>query len=108
MIKAWNTGHPGVCTIHANNALNGLIRLEQLIHEAGVIPVPEVIADTVNVIIYMERNKNNRAGRQVKEILEVIGYDRFSQQYMTEIIEPMNIDFGNERRQMLYELMELN
>src|SRR5262249_22296897 len=29
MLKAWNTGHPGgLATVHANDALSGLIRLE--------------------------------------------------------------------------------
>ena len=35
MLKAWNTGHPGgAATVHANDALSGLIRLESLVAEA--------------------------------------------------------------------------
>ena len=38
MLKAWNTGHPGgITTVHANSAPAGLLRLEQLVHEAVVI-----------------------------------------------------------------------
>ena len=34
MLKAWNTGDPsGISTIHANSALSGLERLEQLVAE---------------------------------------------------------------------------
>ena len=71
LLKAWNTGHPGGCaTIHANHALGGLIRLEQLVQEA-VITVPrELIAEAVNLVIHMERAG---AGRVVKEIILVEG-----------------------------------
>jgi type IV secretion system protein VirB11 len=36
LLKAWNTGHPGgVCTIHANSARAGLIRVEQLVQSVS-------------------------------------------------------------------------
>ena len=39
MLKAWNTGHPGgVCTVHANDARAGLLRIEQLISEVSESP----------------------------------------------------------------------
>ena len=39
MLKSWNTGHPGgVATIHANDALSGLVRLESLVAEATSAP----------------------------------------------------------------------
>ena len=35
MLKAWNTGHPGgAATVHANDAVSGLVRLESLVAEA--------------------------------------------------------------------------
>lgn len=50
LLKAWNTGHPGgVCTIHANNALAGLIRLEQLIAEATQAPMQMLIGEAVDL-----------------------------------------------------------
>jgi type IV secretion system protein VirB11 len=97
-----------MCTIHANDALSGLIRIEQLIHEAGIMPVPEVIASTVNVVVYLEKNKFCKAGRCVSEIREVSGYDRRLRQYITTAIESLYGNSENERREFLYELMELN
>lgn len=74
LIKAWNTGHHGgISTIHANSASAGLTRLEQLIHEAGINPIREVIAETINMLIYIERI-NQAPYRQVKEIKIVEGY----------------------------------
>jgi len=77
LIKAWNTGHPGgVSTIHANSALSGLLRLEQLIMEAGVPPVPEAIAEAVNVLVFIQKTNKGKKGRQVTAILELKGYDK--------------------------------
>jgi len=77
LIKAWNTGHPGgVSTIHANSAESGLLRLEQLIMEAGVIPVPEAIAEAVNVLVYIQKTNDAKRGRRVTSILELKGYDK--------------------------------
>lgn len=37
LIKAWNTGHPGgICTLHANSALEGLEQLESYISEVSI------------------------------------------------------------------------
>lgn len=73
LLKAWNTGHPGGCaTIHANSARAGLSRLEQLIMEATPSPQRELIAEAVNIIIYIERYNH---GRRIKEIAEVTGYN---------------------------------
>ena len=39
LLKAWNTGHPGgMATVHANDAMSGLIRLESLVAEATNAP----------------------------------------------------------------------
>lgn len=55
MLKAWNTGHPGgIATVHANSSHSALDRLEQLIQEA-VITVPRrLIAEAIDLIIYIE------------------------------------------------------
>jgi len=77
LIKAWNTGHPGgLSTIHANSAESSLLRLEQLIMEAGVPAVPESIAEAVNVLIYIQKTYKGKKGRQVTSILELKGYDK--------------------------------
>jgi type IV secretion system protein VirB11 len=71
LLKAWNTGHPGgVSTIHANSAERGLLRIEQLVQEAGVQPCREMIAEAVNVIVYMHKEGTKR---KVKNIMNVCG-----------------------------------
>ena len=69
LLKAWNTGHPGGCaTVHANNAVGGLIRLEQLIQEAVVTVSKELIAEAVDIVVHIERCGN---GRKISEIVKV-------------------------------------
>jgi type IV secretion system protein VirB11 len=71
LLKAWNTGHPGgVSTVHANSAEKGLHRLEQLVQESGVSPSRAMIAEAVNVVVYMEKVG---ASRTVKDIIQVKG-----------------------------------
>jgi P-type conjugative transfer ATPase TrbB len=71
LLKSWNTGHPGgVSTIHANGARQALTRLEQLIQEA-VVTVPRcLIAEAVNVIVFIEKYGQ---GRRVKTVAHVTG-----------------------------------
>ena len=73
LLKAWNTGHPGgVATLHANSAVAGLTRLEQLIGEATPTPMPHLIAEAVDLLIYIERTPE---GRRVREMVRVDGYE---------------------------------
>lgn len=73
MIKAWNTGHPGGLTsVHANSAIAALTRIDLLIREASAMPLPEVIALGVDVVVFIEADRH---GRCVKEIIEVKGYE---------------------------------
>jgi P-type conjugative transfer ATPase TrbB len=72
LLKAWNTGHPGgVTTIHANSAKAALTRLLSLVQEAGVPPQPELIAETINLIVFIARMAK---GRRVSEVVRVDGY----------------------------------
>ena len=72
LLKAWNTGHPGgVGTVHANNAGAALIRIGQLIQEAGVPPNPELIAEAVNIVVSIQRTAG---GRAVEEVAAVRGW----------------------------------
>ncbi len=74
LLKAWNTGHPGgVGTVHANDAMGALIRLGQMIQEAGVPPQPELIAQAVQVVVNIRR-LNESPGRRAEEIVRVCGY----------------------------------
>ena len=75
LLKAWNTGHPGgAATVHANDALSGLIRLESLVAEATSAPQQTLIAEAVDLVIFVDEESSVKAGRKVREILLVIGY----------------------------------
>ncbi|MDY0365612.1 MAG: P-type conjugative transfer ATPase TrbB [Arcobacteraceae bacterium] len=84
LLKAWNTGHPGgVATIHANSAYGGLTRLEQLISEASNAPMGELIAEAINIVIFIAKTSS---GREIKEIAKVLKYDKNLGKYEIEII----------------------
>lgn len=54
LLKAWNTGHPGgIATVHANNAQSALFRLEQLIQEVVVTVPRRLIAEAVDLVIFI-------------------------------------------------------
>ena len=56
MLKAWNTGHPGgAATVHANDALSGLIRLESLVAEATTAPQQTLIAEAVDLVVFVDQ-----------------------------------------------------
>ena len=71
MLKAWNTGHPGgIATVHANSASAALLRIEQLVQEA-VIAVPRrLIAEAIDLIIFIS---GRGASRRVDRLMRVTG-----------------------------------
>ncbi len=71
LLKAWNTGHPGgLATIHANSALEGLTRLEDLIGEATPRIPYRAITQAINMVVFIERAPG---GRRVKEVSRLVG-----------------------------------
>lgn len=75
LLKAWNTGHPGgAATVHANDAMSGLIRLESLVAEATNAPQQNLIAEAVDLVIFVDEEPELKAGRKVREVLLVTGY----------------------------------
>ncbi len=71
LLKAWNTGHPGgLSTVHANGPRQGLIRLEQLIQEAAAGIPRALIAEAVDLVVYIERCG---VGRRVSQVASVTG-----------------------------------
>jgi type IV secretion system protein TrbB len=83
MLKCWNTGHPGgIATVHANSAAAALSRLEQLVAE-GIANVPKsLIADAVDLIVFIS---GRGLDRRVASLVTVSGltkggdYDLFAQ-----------------------------
>lgn len=81
LLKAWNTGHRGgAATIHANDAVSGLIRLESLVAEATSAPQQTLIAEAVDLVVFVDSEAGIRAGRKVREVLLVHGYSNGSYQ----------------------------
>jgi P-type conjugative transfer ATPase TrbB len=71
MLKAWNTGHPGgIATVHANSAIAALYRLEQLIQEAVVTVPKRLIAEAIDVIVFIG---GRGSSRRIEAIMEVSG-----------------------------------
>jgi len=82
ILDAWNTGHEGgICTMHANDAEQALLRLESLINRNTYAPkdVKEVIAQAVDAIIFIR--KTPEYGRKIEQILLIDGYDRDTGRY---------------------------
>ena len=80
LLKAWNTGHPGgLTTLHANSAHGALTRLEQLTGEATQTIPRALIAEAVDIIVYLSRASGIR---RVEEAIRIKGYD--GEGYTTE------------------------
>lgn len=74
MLKAWNTGHPGgIATVHANGALAALYRLEQLVQEAIPVVPRRLIAEAIDLIVYIE---GRGTARRLGCLAAVEGVDR--------------------------------
>ena len=73
MLKAWNTGHPGgIATVHANSAASALYRIEQLIQEAVVTVPRRLIADAIDMIVFIA---GRGTARRIETIARVAGLD---------------------------------
>ena len=73
MLKAWNTGHPGgIATVHANGAEAALYRLEQLILEAVPSVPRQLIAEAIDLVVFIE---GRGTGRRVRAPLALGGLD---------------------------------
>lgn len=84
LLMMWNTGHPGgVCTIHADSAPLGLTRMGQLIAIASKTPMPDLIGDSVDLILFL---KNSRGVRTIREVVRCLGYDMHKKSYELETI----------------------
>ncbi len=73
LIKAWGTGHPGgIATIHAGSCLGALLRLEQLILEVAFTAPRSLIAEAVDLVVFLS---GRGRGRRVQQIVKVAGHD---------------------------------
>jgi type IV secretion system protein VirB11 len=82
LLKAWGTGHPGgIATVHAGSAEGALLRLEQLILEVAVTPPRALIAEAVNLIVYIA---GRGRARRIQDIARVVGFDERGYRLSTE------------------------
>lgn len=71
LLKAWGTGHPGgIATLHAGSAYGALVRLEQLIQEVVVTVPRALIAESVDLIVYISGRGD---ARRIEDIVRVTG-----------------------------------
>jgi len=83
LLKAWNTGHPGgIATVHANSAHAALYRLEQLIQEAIAMPPRRLIAEAIDMVVFIA---GRGLARQVQTIAEVKGLDSHGDYRIAEV-----------------------
>jgi type IV secretion system protein VirB11 len=83
MLKAWNTGHPGgITTLHANSGQSGLYRLEQLIQEVVVTVPRRLIAQAIDVVVFL---KGRGEGRTVETVAALDGLDANGDYSLTEL-----------------------
>lgn len=86
MLKAWNTGHPGgIATVHANSARSALYRIEQLAQEAVVTVPRRLIADAVDLIVFIA---GRGSSRRIEAIAEVAGLDGSGDYVVTQLTLP--------------------
>jgi len=77
LLQLLNTGHSGtLSTIHANSARQGLARFTSCVLQSGVeLPYRAIktnIADSLNVVVHIERRPGHRF---ISEVIEINGYD---------------------------------
>ncbi len=73
MLKAWNTGHPGgIATVHANSARSALYRIEQLCQEAVVTVPRRLIAEAIDLVVFIA---GRGSSRRIETVAEVTGLD---------------------------------
>ena len=89
MLKAWNTGHPGgIATVHANSAIAALYRLEQLVQEAVVTVPRQLIAEAIDIVVFIAGRGTQR---RITSIARVGPLDPDTGAYaLTELLVPRN------------------
>jgi pilus assembly protein CpaF len=91
LLDSFNTGHAGsLATIHANSARKALRRFANLVlrshQQTTCEDVEAEIGESVDFVIHIERGCGRR---YVKEVIQILGYDRRSFQFqIRDILSP--------------------
>jgi P-type conjugative transfer ATPase TrbB len=92
MLKAWNTGHPGgIATVHANSAIAALYRLEQLVQESVVTVPRRLIAEAIDMIVFIA---GRGRARRVETIARVAGLDAHGNYEVVDLTPDPTIQSG--------------
>ena len=88
LLQLLNTGHSGtLSTVHANSAAQGISRFTTCVLQSGIeMPYRAIktnIADSLNVIVQIERRPGMRF---VSQVLEINGYDPETDHYDFRVI----------------------
>lgn len=82
-LEACNTGHAGLTTLHADSARDSLMRLEDLVMQAGRnMPYEAIRARIASSIQWVVHIGLFEGKRKIKEIYRVDGIDRETQKYI--------------------------
>ena len=74
LIKVWGTGHPGgIATIHAGSVVGALARLEQLTLEVATTVPRALIAEAVDLVVYLEGRGGARRVRKISRLTVLSG-----------------------------------
>jgi type IV secretion system protein VirB11 len=93
MLKAWNTGHPGgIATVHANSALAALYRLEQLVEEAVASVPKRLIAEAVDMVVFIA---GRGLARRIETIAAIEGVQADGSYALTNITDPQTKSQGD-------------
>ena len=86
LLQALNTGHHGsLSTIHANSASQALSRLASCVLQSGIeLPYKAIktsIADSIQLLVHIERNRTRRL---ISQVLHLMRYNTDADQYEFE------------------------
>jgi len=101
LLQLLNTGHSGtISTVHANSAAQGISRFTTCVLQSGVeMPYRAIktnIADSLNIIIQIERRPGTRF---VSEVLEIRGYEPEADRYhLCQLYSQKEEDAGCEHQ----------
>jgi pilus assembly protein CpaF len=88
LLDSLNTGHTGsLATIHANSAAKALRRFANLVlrshAQATFEDIEAEIGEAVDYVVHVEREPGRRV---VREVLQIVDYDRRNQQFKFEAV----------------------
>ena len=95
LLQVLNTGHSGsLSTIHANSATHALSRFATLTLQSEIqlpyVAVRSNIAETVNLLLHIERRQTCR---RVAQLLEILGFNHGRDEFRTRTL----YEYGEER-----------